>query len=43
MQEAVDKYTEGLAVDPENDSIAATLLSNRATAYFKVITPTTLP
>ena len=36
MEEAIEKYTEGLAVDKENDTIQATLLSNRATALLRV-------
>ncbi|KAI5479814.1 DnaJ family protein [Pseudohyphozyma bogoriensis] len=39
LQEAIDKYTEGLEVDPENDSYRSTLLSNRATAYQKLKEP----
>jgi DnaJ family protein C protein 7 len=36
LQEAIDKYTEAIEVDPENESIRAILLSNRATAYLRV-------
>ena len=35
-QEAVEKYTEALAIDPSNASFAATLLNNRAAAYMKL-------
>lgn len=36
LQEAIDKYTEGIEVDLENDNMRATFLSNRATAQLKV-------
>jgi DnaJ family protein C protein 7 len=39
LQEAIDKYGEVLEIDKENESIQATLLSNRATAYLKVPFP----
>ena len=35
-QEAVDKYTEALAIDPTNAAFAATLLANRAAAHMKL-------
>lgn len=36
LADAIEKYSEGLVVDEENDSMKATLLSNRATAYLRV-------
>ena len=35
-QEAVEKYTECLAIDPTNSSYAATILANRAAAHMKL-------
>jgi len=35
-QDAIDKYSEGLDVDAENESYRSTLLNNRATAYLKL-------
>ncbi|KAL8277416.1 hypothetical protein RQP46_010138 [Phenoliferia psychrophenolica] len=32
---AIEKYTECMAIDPENETFRATVLSNRATAYLK--------
>ena len=34
--EAVEKYTEALAIDPANTAFAAVLLANRAAAYIKL-------
>ncbi|SCZ93931.1 BZ3500_MvSof-1268-A1-R1_Chr6-3g08998 [Microbotryum saponariae] len=36
LDEAIAKYSEALVVDPENDVLRATLLSNRATAQLKL-------
>lgn len=36
MEEAIEKYTEALGVDEENDVLRATLYSNRASAYLRV-------
>ncbi|KDE07038.1 hypothetical protein MVLG_02616 [Microbotryum lychnidis-dioicae p1A1 Lamole] len=36
LDRAIAKYSEALAVDPENDVLRATLLSNRATAQLKL-------
>ncbi|KAM0787366.1 hypothetical protein ACM66B_003452 [Microbotryomycetes sp. NB124-2] len=36
LEEAIAKYTEAAAVDEDNDSFKATLMSNRATAYLKM-------
>ncbi|SCV67397.1 BQ2448_5008 [Microbotryum intermedium] len=36
LDKAIAKYSEALAVDPENDVLRATLLSNRATAQLKL-------
>ena len=35
-QEAVDKYSEALGLDPTNASYAATILANRAAAFMKL-------
>jgi len=35
-QQALDTYSECLAIDPENDSINSTIYSNRAAAYMKL-------
>lgn len=34
-QEAIEKYTEALALDPSNDSYNTALYANRAAAYMK--------
>lgn len=41
--EAIDKYSEALVVDPENESFNATVLSNRAAAFLKVSIPQISP
>ena len=41
--EAIEKYTECMAIDPENETFQATVLSNRATAFLKVRSPFSLP
>ena len=35
-EEAIDSYTEGIELDPENDSFNATLCCNKAAAYMKL-------
>ena len=35
-QEAIEKYSEAIDFDPENETMRATLLSNRAAAHLRV-------